>query len=416
MRIRRVLVLGSLSLAGVSCQPAAPEPADLLVTGARIVTGSGIVEGGSIVIRDGRIEAVVEGDVGQAAGRVVDAQGMTALPGLIDVHRHFLPYSGASSEEELQRYIEEDVRAVLDGLLRAGLTTVMSPGDFTPEIFEVRRRIREGDMPAPRLLSAGPIFTAPDDHPAAGPVCGGRPFCRGRVAVETADPDSARARVRRLAALGADAVKVVIDRRIVTDAMISQAVLEGVAQEARAVGLPLMVHAEDVRDMVTAVEAGADNLVHTPVVGSVEELGVASLLREARVAVATTVSWSSSAVASAMGVEWNGEEHRRALGNVRHMVDEGIVVAFGTDNPPPLGLTDLMTEVEALRTVLSPREVIDAMTVDAARYLEIDDSLGTLEAGKIADLVLVDGNPLVDLSVLDEVVMVIKDGEVVGER
>lgn len=74
-----------------------------------------------------------------------------------------------------------------------------------------------------------------------------------------------------------------------------------------------------------------------------------------------------------------------------------------------------MAEVEALGTVLSTREVIEAMTTNAARYLEIDDSLGTLEPGKIADLVLVDGNPLEDLSVLDEVVMVVKQGEVVAE-
>lgn len=96
-------------------------------------------------------------------------------------------------------------------------------------------------------------------------------------------------------------------------------------------------------------------------------------------------------------------------------MDEGVLVAFGADNPPPLGLTELMTEVEALGTVLSPREVIETLTVNAARYLEVDDSLGTLEPGKVADLVLVDGDPLQDLSALSEVVMVLKRGEVVAE-
>lgn len=412
---RRFLLLASLSVFSVACHSVTSEPADLLIADARIVTGSDIIERGSILIRDGRIQAVVERGDGERAERVVDADGMTVLPGLIDVHRHFLPYSGATSVEELQRYIEDDMRTALQGLLRAGFTTVMSPGDFEPEIFEVRSRIRREDVAGPRLLSAGPIFTAPDDHPAAGPVCGSQPFCRRRAAVETADLDSARAEVRRLAEMGADAIKVVIDRRIVPDAMIGQDVLEGVEEEAGMAGLPLMVHVEDARDMVRAVQAGADNLVHTPVVGSVEELGAASLLREAGVPVATTVSWSSSAAASAMGIEWNGEEHRQALSNIRHMVDEGVVVAFGTDNPPPLGLTAFMPEVEALGTVLSTREVIEAMTVNAARYLQIDDSLGTVEPGKIADLVLVDGNPLEDLSVLQEVVMVVKQGEVVVE-
>lgn len=419
--MRRLLLVPLSLIAALGCDAAAPEPADLLIANARILTGSEVIERGSILVRDGRIEAVVEDEPGddadaEPAHRVLDADGLTALPGLIDVHRHLLPYSGATSEGELQRYIGEELPGVFEGLLSAGLTTVMSPGDFRPEIFEVRSRLRRGDLLGPRLLSAGPIFTAPDDHPAGGPVCGSEPFCRGRVAVETDDPDSARVEVRRLEEMGADAIKVVIDRRIVPDAMISQEVLEAVVEEAELLGLPVMVHAEYARDMVRAVEAGADRLVHTPVVGSVEELGAAALLREAGVGVATTVSWTSSAVASAMGMEWDGREHRQALGNIRHMMDEGVLVAFGTDNPPPLGLTTFMVEVEALGTVLSPAEVIETMTIDAARYLEIDDSLGTLEPGKVADLVLVDGDPLEDLSALSDVVTVVKAGRIASDE
>ena len=413
--MRRFLLLGSLLLHGSACGPAA-EPADLLVSDVRIFTGTEVIPSGYVVIRDGRIEAAGQGAGEQRAQRVVDGRGMTALPGLIDVHRHFLPYSGATDAEELRRYIEDDVRPVLEALLRAGITTVMSPGDYRPEIFELRSRVRAGDIRSPRLLSAGPIFTAPDDHPAGGPVCGGEPFCRGRVAVETVDPDSARAEVRRLAAMGADAIKVVIDRRIAPDVVIEEDVLEAVGEEARGVGLPMMVHAEDLRSMLTALRAGADALVHTPVVGSMEEAGAAALLRDADVPVATTVSWSSRAAASAMGVEWDAGEHRQALRNIRYMMDEGVVVAFGTDNPPPLGLTGFMPEVEALGTVLSPREVITTMTVNAARYLEMDDSLGMLEAGKVADLVLVEGDPLEELAALDRVRMVVQRGEVVAER
>lgn len=415
--MRRLLLLVPLALTGVGCGPAASEPADLLITNARIVSGSEVIERGSILIRDRRIEAILEddGDV-EPAHRVLDADGLTVLPGLIDVHRHFLPYSSAASEAELQRYLGEELPGVLEGLLSAGLTTVMSPGDFRPEIFEVRSRIRSGELSGPRLLSAGPIVTAPDDHPAGGPVCGGDPFCRRRVAVETADPDSARVEVRRLAEMGADGIKVVIDRVIVPDAMISQEVLEAVGEETEMLGLPMMVHGESTEDMMRAVRAGADNLVHTPVVGSIEELGAAPLLRDAGARVATTVSWFSQAVASVWGVEWDDREYRQALDNIRFLMDEGIVVAFGTDNPPPLGLTTFMVEVEALGTVLSPAEVIETMTINAARYLELDDSLGTLEPGKVADLVLVDGDPLEDLSALGEVVTVVKEGRIVSEE
>ena len=156
---------------------------------------------------------------------------------------------------------------------------------------------------------------------------------------------------------------------------------------------------------------GADGLVHSPL-ESVEESGVAALLGQRGVPIATTVSWQTPEFASATGQPWNEDKYRQQLDSIRYLVDNGVVVAFGTDNPPPLGLTEFMYEVEALGTVLSPREVIESMTVQAARFLGIEDRLGTLEPGKVADLVLVDGDPLEDLAALGNVVMVLKEGAV----
>ena len=104
------------------------------------------------------------------------------------------------------------------------------------------------------------------------------------------------------------------------------------------------------------------------------------------------------------------------LDNIRYQLDQGGVVAFGTDNPPPLGPTDFMTEVEALGTVLSPAEVIEALTIGAARYLDLDDQLGSIEVGKVADLVVLDRNPLADLDALRDVRAVVAAGEVKIDR
>jgi len=89
---------------------------------------------------------------------------------------------------------------------------------------------------------------------------------------------------------------------------------------------------------------------------------------------------------------------------------------MGTDDPPFFGPAEFMIEVEALAEVLTPAEVIESLTVGAARYLQIDERLGSIEPGKIADLVVVRGDPLSDLQALREVVVVLQGGEVVVDR
>jgi imidazolonepropionase-like amidohydrolase len=410
----RSLLRVAILILGTGCASPTEHRADLLVTNARVVTGSGaVIPNGSIWIREGRIAAVTEGNATGTAAQVIDAAGRTVLPGLIDTHRHILPWSFARSEADLQSYMETELPAVLEGVLGAGLTTVMSPADFVPEIFEVRRRLSEGDLRGPRLITAGRAFTGPGGHPA-GSLCDGNPFCRSRCAVEVDDANLVRTEVKKDVEMGADFIKVVIDRHIVPNTAIDDAVVEAIASESEALGVPLLVHA-GTEDMVMAVEMGADGLVHSPL-ESVEESGVAALLVQRGVPIATSVSWHTPEFASATGQPWNEDKYRQLLDNIRYLVDNGVVVAFGTDNPPPLGLTEFMYEVEALGTVLSPREVIESMTIQAARFLGIEDRLGTLEPGKVADLVLVDGDPLEDLAALGNVVMVVKEGTIVVDN
>ena len=352
----------------------------------------------------------MEGDAVGTAERVVDAGGRTVLPGLIDTHRHILVWSFARSEEDLRGYMDAEVPRVLEDLLASGLTTVMSPCDFVPEIFEIRQRLSEGDLLGPRLLAAGRCFTGPGGHPVSG-ACQGDPYCRSRLAVEAVDPALVRAEVKRDVEMGADFIKVVFDQFIVPDTLIDDAILEAIGDETDALQIPLLVHSSNVGEVAKVVGAGADRLVHGPA-GGVKESGAAPLLVQHGVSVTSAISWSTPEYAAATGQPWDEADYRNKLDNIRYLVDSEVVVAFGTDNPPPLGLTEFMYEVEALGTVLSPREVIESMTVQAARFLGIEDRLGTLEAGKIADLVLVDGDPLENLAALGDVVMVVKDGVV----
>jgi imidazolonepropionase-like amidohydrolase len=168
--------------------------------------------------------------------------------------------------------------------------------------------------------------------------------------------------------------------------------------------------------MMQAVDAGADRLVHAPHTGSLAATGAAGRIKRAGIAVATTVSFSSEAFGEAIGVSRSAAadaRHRQLLANIRHLWDEGVTVALGTDSPPGL---DVMAELRALRAVLSPEEIVTSLTRNAAVFLRREGDLGTLEPGKIADIVMIDGDPLSRVEDLARVVMVVKDGAVVMDR
>lgn len=386
---------------------------DLVITNARIIDGTGrSIERGGLVITEGRITSVFEG-AGDAHDAVeIDAQGMTVMPGLIDTHRHdLLGFSLLESEADVAAAIERETPAKLQALLAEGFTTVMMPGVFLSAGLDARRLLEAGEFEGPRLLFSGPGFTAPDDFPVRGMVCGDNAFCADRVAFQVTDPDTARAHVRALAEAGVDGVKVFVDNE---GADLDDAVLAAIAEEARSLGLPAMLHAHRVEDMLAGVRLGANRLVHTPGDASIADGPGARLLREEDVAIATTVSFSSPQFAQAAGFDHAGAaRHSLILQNIRHLFDEGVVVAFGTDSPD---LIRPMVEIEQLSTVLEPEEIIAALTRNAAAFLDLSDEIGTLEPGKVADIVIIGGDPLADVHDLAHVEIVIRDGRVVVDN
>jgi pyrroloquinoline quinone biosynthesis protein B len=394
------------------------EAQDLVITNARIVDGTGrVIERGSIEISGGRIRAVGEAPAGSAEGAVMlDAEGRTVLPGLIEAHRHDLlgslqAFSTLESDAAVAAAIERETPERLATLLREGFTTVMMPGVYLNAGLEVRRRLARGEIEGPRLLFTGPGFAAPDDFPVRGMVCGENAYCAERVAFQVTDPSTARGHVRELAAAGVDGIKIFVDN---AGNELDEADFEAIVEEAEAHDLPVMLHAHWVDGMLAGVESGADRLVHTPGDRALADGPTARLLRDRNVAIATTASFTSPQFAQALGFEYSAaERHELILQNIRYLVDEGVTVAFGSDSPDRLRP---IVEIEELARVLSPAEILATLTRDAAAFVNLSDEIGTLEAGKVADILMVDGDPLADVTDLARVAVVIQGGRVVVDN
>lgn len=387
---------------------------DLVITNGQLLDGAGNrTERGSVVVADGRIASVSDGSSDPDPGVVVlDAKGMTVMPGMINTHWHVLTGPHAGSDEEIERFIDNVVTELLESLLDRGMTTIMSPGDPFPHIIELRRRLAYGDIRGPRLLVTGPVFTAPDDWPT--PICEGDSACKANLTAEMTEPREARKKVRELAEAGVDAVKVVYND-------IDDDVVAAIAGEARAANLTFYAHVHPVGLAINVVRLGVRGLVHAP--QGIDDR--AQILANLEVPVSTTVGPRTRAFVEAMGQEYTDEDEallQARLESIRWLWNHGVTIAFGTDSSARLlrrgSAAELLflAEARALNRVLTNSEVITALTRNAAIYLGLENELGTLEPGKKADIVLIDGDPLIEIADLLNVEVVIQDGRIVSDK
>ncbi len=409
--------LGLALLAGACfALPAAAQ--DLVIANARILDGNGgVIERGTLVVRDGRIAAVGANAGGAPAGaRRIDAGGRTVMPGFIDAHRHIVQGDPA-------RWLAEQSAANMREYLAAGFTTVFSAIDSPEHILELRRRTESGETLGPRIVSAafiplsravlggGGVDPARTD-PARAP---GRP---GATAPGI-PPEESLAAVRAAAARGHDAIKTLI---IVTRDGPEAATLKLIADEAARLRLLCITHAVSVIDTVAAVEAGTDILVHTPHIGQLDE------------ATAKKIADAGLPMVSTLGVfvpyfnEQNMPLFRdrqqfpfdtlssagQGPVNARLLFQAGITYAYGTDTSwSPRD--SLEHELRPLHLVFSHEDLIPMLTRNAAIAVGKGRELGTLEVGKLADVVILGSDPLADEAALLDVDVVVKGGRVVVE-
>ena len=416
MQVRQLAVLFGLTAMAIGCGGAEPVPEPVEMTpglqafvGGRLIDGTGAVaiENGVLVVRDGRIEAVGTSDsvTVPADAEQIDVSGRTLMPGMVNAHGHVNNIEGLDQVD----YTEAQVERQLGLYARYGVTTVFSLGGDGPESMTVRDRQDSTDLAQARIYVAGNIVTGPS-------------------------PEEAREQVADVAASGADVVKIRIDDNLGSGTKMTQETYQAVIEAAHEHGLKLTAHMYYLEDAKGLLEAGADLLAH-----SVRDVAVddelVTLLRETGVCYCPTLMREVSTFAYESRPDWFDDEFfskevdpaviaaldseawrersssasaqtykaqlEVAKANLKTLSDAGIPIAMGTDTGPAARFQGYFEHGELALMVeagLTPMQAIVASTSSAAQCMEVDADLGSLEAGKWADFLVLGANPLDDIA------------------
>ena len=387
---------------------AAPAPAQgrLWLTGARLFDGTGaaVREGAAVLVEDGIIRHV--GDASQPCpdgARQLDVGQRTLMPGLIDAHTHAagrIPQVLRGAEAVLPGTRAHFLQAELRDYLRHGVTTIRVTGSqgLTPQ--EARQAMRYGAFRGPRLLTCGKIISAT--------APGGRFY--GDMYREADGPDDVRRAVREQIRAGADFIKVMTtgarsnEMEDPDPLQLTEAELAAVTEEAHRLGFRVAAHAEGLDGCAAAIRHGADTIEHGMYLHQRPDL-LEAMAAAGQVLVPTLSGyyWMAGlgdAVDPAdaeplpemppMLIDLAHRNLDEGAASMRAARQAGVKIALGSD-------TSRATGLEIRRMVhhgLTAAEALTAATGTAAEALGLDQHIGTVEIGKLADLVIVDGDPV----------------------
>jgi len=358
---------------------------DLTITNARIVVANGtVMDRGSIVVRAGKIVSVAPGAPsgtsapnGTTTGKTIDAKGMTAMPGFIDAHKHI--NTGPNEKAQMQ------------ALLEAGYTTILSGGGPAEGNITLRDHIEKGVINGPRIIPSGQV----------------------RLANNT--PDMAREQIRKMAEMGVRFTGEIGLTPEPGPSAQEMDVLRAIVDEAKKVGVTVQVHAVSSTAMMAAIDAGVRRLVHVPNKDWVTRANAQKLASTGTEILGTIgfgapifgvfaddnnarfrdgKPWPASITGADIldGVAV-GQETGYTSVNARTIWDAGGMLGYCTDSGYD-ALAGLDHELKTYNVMFSMKDIIKLMGPNTASYIQMGDQLGTLEPGKLADIILLDGNPL----------------------
>jgi imidazolonepropionase-like amidohydrolase len=396
-----------------------------LFAGGRVFDGTGApFADADVAVEDGRI---VEVGSGLDGDELIDVSGMSLLPGLFDCHTHV-----TLSHIDIWRLLQtpfsyrfyEAIRN-LEATLRIGITTVRDAGGAD---LGLKQAVEDGLVRGPRLQISITMISQTGGHGDGWMPSGSRvqlfpryPGCPDAI---VNGPDEMRQKVRELVQAGADVIKVATSGGVMSPrdkphlASFAMEELEVLVAEARAAGLWVMSHAQATEGIKNAVRAGIRSIEHgiyldDEAIELMLERGtylVPTLLAPTGVVAAAEAGASIPAASLAKALEVI-EAHRASFSQA---VEAGVKIAMGTDSavtPHGHNLRELQLMTEYGMT---PEQTLHATTAVAAELMGLDSELGTLDAGKRADLVVVEGDPLDFATLEDRVRAVYQDGELVA--
>ena len=410
--------------------PATPaEPPAVIFDGAQIWDGTGTpaVQDAVLVIKGDHIEAV--GPRGTVTvpqdARTIDAKGKTLIPGLINMHGHVGMTKGLKQSKE--NYSKENILAQLKQYARYGVTTVMSLGTDFEAMFDVRGAAKADESPRATVFTAGRGFTGKQGYPAVLPGNVGIP-------VEVDTVDEVKAHIQELARQKVDMVKIWVDDHWGHYKKIRPELYKAIIDEAHRQNLRVMAHLFYLVDAKGLVDAGLDGMAHS-VRDREVDAALIKMLKEKRTFAVPTLTreestfvyaeppaflddpffsrWADPEVITTLkDPAWGKKvkadpdfskypgQLRIGQKNLKKLFDAGVKIAFGTDTGPPARFQGYFEHRELelmVQAGLTPAQALQTATLNAAECLKIEQDYGSLEAGKRADLVLLDADPLEDI-------------------
>ena len=393
-----------------------------VLSGATVVDGTGADPSPSdVAIEDGRIVEIGSGLDGDES---VDLSGKALLPGLFDCHTHVV-VSTIDLTRNLQTpfsYFFFQAMRNLEATLRVGITTVRDAGGAD---LGIKQAVEDGLIKGPRMQISLSMLSQTGGHGdpwmASGASVPFFPHHPGVPDTLVDGVDEMRAKIRELVRMGADVIKVAVSGGVLsprdkpTHAHFRQAELDALVEEANAAGIWVMAHAQATPGIKNAIRAGIRSIEHGIYL---DDEAIEMMLTRGTWLVPTLVAPRGVIDAADAGAAIPEASVRKAhevvethRASFARAVEAGVKVAMGTDSgvtPHGENLRELALMVEGGMT---PMQAIVATTRSAAELMGLDDELGTLEPGKRADVVVVDGDPL-DIATLDgRIEAVYKDGE-----
>jgi imidazolonepropionase-like amidohydrolase len=424
VRLCCVLVTLFFTAGNVLAQQSSAQGTLIAVKAGRVVEveNGRVLEKQVIVVRGKKIEAVGRDVAIPADAKIIDLSTKTVLPGLIDCHTHLADGEQKNNADPTEQLKRTAAQVVLESVpnarmtLESGFTTVRDAGVYRAlNDIALRDAINKGYIVGPRMFVAGAYITISG---GAGAMTGQAPDIKLPWDLhygEANSPWEVRQKVRQLAHDGADHIKMLSTGAVLTHGSNPGALeftpeeLQAGVSEAQNFGLRVMVHAHATEGIKNAIRAGAASIEHAELI---DDEGIA--LAKERGTYLVMDLYDEECILDGMRPQ-DFLEHDRGLAesqrrNFTKALKAGVRMAFGTD----AGVCPYDVAARQFRLMvkygMTPMEAIQSATLSAAGLIGKPELFGSIRAGKFADLVAVDGDPIADIRQLEHVSFVMKAG------